>query len=524
MTRRPLASIPLAALLVLGLLVPASAQPGAPVPPPAPSPGPGAGGPEQAAAEEALEDVTEILEGKAPGKAKHFTTALAELDESLEDLPADQREEAEDLLEPPETDSSGPGLQSAAEKRECDDRICVHYDHAGPDGLAEARQTLQVMNEVWDHHVDRYGYLPPRPDRGTAVKDIGVAPAAGADYEGTDQFDVVIKDLGGEDHGIYGYCQPFAATADQQRRHRSPTFCVLDDDFAEYPGKAEANRRVTAAHEFYHALQNSYDTREDAWLKEATATWMEEQFADEVNDNRQFLRFGQLRRPARPLDRGDGAMANYGNWVFFQFLTEKFGPEIPLRVWRQARGPHPARYSVNALHRVLRNRGGLADNYAHFAGVNTHPAAFYDEGAQWGPRAKIFRNRWVARAKRQAEARVPVRNLGSRTVAFRFNYDRMRGPRWKLVLGVIGQRNKPTGAHVMIHLRNGRVISRNVRLNANGNRKLGVRLRRGGVKRVTVTVSTATRRYRCGTGTPFACDGSPRPPRAVFTVRARVQR
>jgi hypothetical protein len=34
--------------------------------------------------------------------------------------------------------------------------------------------------------------------------------------------------------------------------------------------------KVTAAHEFFHAVQFAYDIGEDGWLMESTATWMEE--------------------------------------------------------------------------------------------------------------------------------------------------------------------------------------------------------------------------------------------------------
>ena len=108
-------------------------------------------------------------------------------------------------------------------------------------------------------------------------------------------------------------------------------FCVLDNDFARAQfGRAPmAVLRVTAAHEFFHAIQFAYDFTEDPWLLESTATWMEDQFADGVNDNRAYLRFGQLARPGCPLDLFDpGGYAHYGNWAFWDFLGRRFGTEI----------------------------------------------------------------------------------------------------------------------------------------------------------------------------------------------------
>ena len=78
-------------------------------------------------------------------------------------------------------------------------------------------------------------------------------------------------------------------------------YCVLDNDFAEaqYGAPPMHSLRVTAAHEFFHAVQFAYDYGEDPWLMEATATWMEERVADDVNDNRQYLPYGQVGAPGR---------------------------------------------------------------------------------------------------------------------------------------------------------------------------------------------------------------------------------
>ena len=111
----------------------------------------------------------------------------------------------------------------------------------------------------------------------------------------TGKLDVYLKELGGQ--GLYGYCAPEPAGAGR----RAPGYCVLDDDFARCQfGRAPIQTlRVTAAHEFLHAVQFGYDYREDPWLLEATATWIEERYADGVDDNRQYLAEGQLGVPAR---------------------------------------------------------------------------------------------------------------------------------------------------------------------------------------------------------------------------------
>ena len=43
-------------------------------------------------------------------------------------------------------------------------------------------------------------------------------------------------------------------------------------------------------------------TTEDLWLLETTATWVEEQVYDDINDNRQYLPVSQIYAPNIPLD------------------------------------------------------------------------------------------------------------------------------------------------------------------------------------------------------------------------------
>ena len=110
--------------------------------------------------------------------------------------------------------------------------------------------------------------------------------------------DVYLANLG--PLGLYGYCAPEDGLAGQLNRYTA--YCVLDDDYTGFPLGPFPSLQVTAAHEFFHAIQFNYDTFEDRWLMEATATWMEERYADAVDDNRQYIKYGQTRKPGIPLD------------------------------------------------------------------------------------------------------------------------------------------------------------------------------------------------------------------------------
>ncbi len=53
---------------------------------------------------------------------------------------------------------------------------------------------------------------------------------------------------------------------------------------------------MTFAHEYNHILQMGYDAYQDAWFAESTATWMENQVYDGIDD---YLRY--VRRWVKPL-------------------------------------------------------------------------------------------------------------------------------------------------------------------------------------------------------------------------------
>ena len=134
-------------------------------------------------------------------------------------------------------------------------------------------------------------------------------------------------------------------------------------------------------------MQYAYDFAEDPWMMESTATWMEERVADDVDDNRQYLQYSQLKSPFVPLDAFSSTYGfQYGNWIFWEYLTQPYSQGIVKKAWKAAGSlkKDGGRYSVQALQSVLRTKGGLTGVYADFAAANTMPGLVYEEGAAYG--------------------------------------------------------------------------------------------------------------------------------------------
>ena len=405
-------------------------------------------------------------------------------------------------------DPEGDGYTAGSTKR-CNPLICVHYVTKGADAPRSSRwirRTLRTMTTVWHHEVDRLGFRrPPRDGR----------------RGGDSRFDVYLTDLGSR--GLFGYCAPEHRVKGQ--RYAAYGYCVLDNDFArrQYDAAPNVSLKVTAAHEFFHAIQFGYDYRADPWLMESTAVWMEESYADSADDNRRYLPYGQVHSPGVPLDEySDAGYAQYGNWAFWQFLTDRYGAGLVRRVWNQvdaAKGG-PARASVPALShvldRVMHRKDALAAALTSFEVANLHPGRSYPEGRQW-PRAHLH-----------AEARMRNRH-GRRTLVMHVDHlaarDMMlrppaQGARRRLRVSVAGPRRR---ARVVLTVTraDGSIRHRALVLRRGTGRRT-VDFSPGRVRSVVVTVVNTSQRYRCGRGTLLSCGGMPRDDGRRFAVTARV--
>ncbi len=167
-------------------------------------------------------------------------------------------------------------------------------------------QNVKVFDEVWQRIVVGLGYRAPASD-------------ATSKNPGPDgRTDIYLAELG--KIGTYGYC-----TLDDVREKAA--YCVVDNDFKGFPASPADSLRVTAAHEFFHAVQFGYSMAADSWLQEGTAAWVEDEVYDQINDNLQYLPGSALQHPDVPLDliNGDSYTWLYGSWIWWRFLTEYFG-------------------------------------------------------------------------------------------------------------------------------------------------------------------------------------------------------
>jgi len=459
-------------------------------------------------ADAALQRAKDVLAGEA-GRHADATMALTSLRASYRFLSAAEQRQADVLLARPTdgaADPYGDGYRVKEATPLCKTHICVHYVRKTSDKpvLTDANgngrpdwveKTAQVMESVWAYEVGSKGYRAPAPD---------------GKHGGNSKLDIYLADVGAD--FLYGYCAPEYYVPHQNRR--ASGFCVLDNDFAfsQFGAPPLNSLKVTAAHEFFHAIQFNYDFKEDRWIMEATATWMEERYADNINDNRQYLDAGQLGVPGTPLDifQNSGA-AQYGNWIFFERLSKKYGAGAIKTIWKSLDGTKGATndYSIKAVRKYTVSKGvPFPRFYADFAAGNLSPVDVYDEGEFYNA-TPLAHAPWPLTTPGQ-KANPPTKTLNHLTSAgYRFETD--PGGTTTTINLEVNAPNTTSGpaAYVQVFRTDGTVSRAAITLDSTGDGIKTVGFDPATVDSVTLTLANGSTRYDCFKGTGWSCHGTP---------------
>jgi hypothetical protein len=271
----------------------------------------------------------------------------------------------------------------------------IHYELSGGDAVDPTDEdgndipdyidhAAAALDSSWRLQVDQLGYRAPPSDGGAG---------------GGDEYDVYVIEYGGAGSQYYG-----TTTALSPGATTTASFMQIDNNYTDAgygtPSGCNGARgarglgalRVTAAHEFYHAVHFAYYQPEpqEAWWQEATATWIEEVAYPEVNDYFIYL-CAFLYKNTRSLDSGRASGRDnhiYGASAFLHFLDQRYGRDVIRQIWEE----HAmwANAELSNVDRVLRKLtpGGLEDAVGEFGVWNyftghRHREQFYKEGNLW---------------------------------------------------------------------------------------------------------------------------------------------
>ncbi|MBN1313073.1 MAG: hypothetical protein JXB30_16800 [Anaerolineae bacterium] len=221
-----------------------------------------------------------------------------------------------------------------------DERFFIHYTLSGNDAVDSTdlnnnsvpdyvEQVLDALNTSYQTEVVQLGWAPPPDDLGEG---------------GDTRFDVYLEELMAEGIAGYadsegGYLGDNPSTPEIERR-AAYSYLSVDNDFTEVLEDIESDEtplellQATAAHEFNHAIQAGYDAFDpQAWLYEATASWMEDEVFDGSNDTVYYIEdIFDAPDQCRVAEEGW-----YGSWLFLRLMSERYGQDVVRSIWEHSR-------------------------------------------------------------------------------------------------------------------------------------------------------------------------------------------
>jgi hypothetical protein len=195
-----------------------------------------------------------------------------------------------------------------------------------------------IFDYVWKMEIDSLGFQPPPDSDGNPVTS----------------YDIYFSEL--KSMGWYGATWPDAQDIPEIPGLNFTSYIEVDRDFSSGLYTLGLNGlRVTAAHEFNHAIQLGYNYRdEDLFFYEMTSTWAEDALFPQVNDYFQYLPILFENVSGASFDRfSENDPYPYGNALYLHMLTKEFSRSICSTVWQEIKNYRV----VEALRRVLSTRG-----------------------------------------------------------------------------------------------------------------------------------------------------------------------
>lgn len=260
-----------------------------------------------------------------------------------------------------------------------------------PDGVPDyVNRCADIFDSVWAKEVDSLGYEPPPSDDWYQPNG------------GDGRYDVYLKNI---NQSYYGYSQPESSLAAKPISYTS--YIVVRNDYSMY-GYYEDKLdilRVTAAHEFFHAIQFGYDATEfeytdpydpktfkPYWM-EMSAVWMEDVCYDQINDYVNYLPWFydypwlSLKTFSYNWSVPESLFHAYGSCVFPIFLSEKFGTDIIRRIWVRCSWFDSASFDFSTDAVLYFDYGSNLNEefrqftiWNYFTGVRADPTCFFSEG------------------------------------------------------------------------------------------------------------------------------------------------
>lgn len=226
-------------------------------------------------------------------------------------------------------------------------------------------RVADAFEKTFQYFMDSLNYYPPPSDS-----------LAGLDYGGDSRYDIYVMDIANSTYGITYSESILEDNPNSPEKEKNPitSYIAMRNEYNSISNDPVGAMQVTAAHEYFHAVQNGIDGYEKPWLKEATAAWMEDVIFPDVDDNFQYLR-SFFNYPWSPLDANTAEFKGhwYSSWIFFQYLSEAYGNEVVTKIWNKSRenDSNNGDYSFDNIEEALNEEfSSFAEEFQNFIIAN----------------------------------------------------------------------------------------------------------------------------------------------------------
>ncbi len=323
----------------------------------------------------------------------------------------------------PDPNRNAYSVPEAPRSPACSRHFCVHWVVEGldapnlldsdGDGVPDyVRKVLEVAEHTYEVQNVKLGWREPKSDGRRGGGGVG-------------KTDIYLSQIGGQ---LFGYAAPDRGQFGNGKRipRRLHGYLVLDNDYSafEFPGTDPMqDLRVTIAHEYNHILQFGYDAFQDPWFAESTATWMEDQVYNGIDDYFRYVR-RWVHRLSTPLTTS--SIKQYGSAVWAQWLARRYDPAMIRKAWAMAIHTRPGGFSLGVYDRAIRSAGSsdFSREFTRFAAAT----------AEWRTGRGFRESRRFPDVPRQGELKLdapPQTRMLNHTT---FEPLRIRAPRGRAVV------------------------------------------------------------------------------------------
>ena len=234
------------------------------------------------------------------------TPTVMEILPQLGTMPEGQRREAQEFF-------TRPSLNAYIDT----DHFRIHYSTSGGNMLygwpnTTFRDSIASSAEYSYRYFQNHGWVMPPSDGGMG---------------GNDKYDIYCDNLGGSAMGVT-YPENNIGTP---YPNTWSSYVIIERNMGQF-GDAYMNMKVTVAHEFHHAIQMGLNGSGGAsWFMENTATSLEDQVYDELNQYIGYLRayFGLPYKSQRYMN----GQFEYACSIWATYLGERFSYPVVKNIW-----------------------------------------------------------------------------------------------------------------------------------------------------------------------------------------------